>query len=161
MKIFSPPPCIRSTRCFRVVVIPSSNCLEYSLQEYYLGWIMFILFALNVICFGNMLPTFVLYTLMCRKYIGRPWKCHVKAHDLMHLDIFYSPTTTPKSVYRKHPDLFRKFNKHLIVELRMCENTYLGVIIFRHFIPDSAFRTHTVLIVMDILPNTFEIIYPK
>ena len=72
VKIFS-PPCIKSTRCFRVVVIPSSNCLEYSLQENCLDWIMFILFGLNVICFGNMLPTFVLYTLMCRKYIGRPF----------------------------------------------------------------------------------------
>ena len=49
------------------------NPISYSLQENCLGWIIFILFGLNVVCFGNMLPTFVLCTLMCRKYIGRPF----------------------------------------------------------------------------------------
>ena len=40
------------------------------------------------------------------------------------IDIFYSLATTPKSAHRKHPS--RKFNKHLIVKLGMCEKTYIG-----------------------------------
>ena len=43
--------------------------------------------------------------------------CYVISHDLIHPDIFYSLTTTPKSVHGKHPYVFSKFNKHLIVEL--------------------------------------------
>ena len=53
----------------------------------------------------------------------------------MHLDIFYSLATIPKSVHCKHPDLFRKFFQHLIVELEMCENTILGCGHFRAFRP--------------------------
>ena len=52
---------------------------------------------------------------------------HVISHGLMHPDIFCSLATTPKSVHCKHPDLFRKFFQHLIVELEMCENTNIGV----------------------------------
>ena len=49
------------------------------------------------------------------------------SHDLIHLDIFYSLTTTAKSVHGKHPYVFSKFNKHLIVEFGMCENTCIRV----------------------------------
>ena len=48
---------------------------------------------------------------------------HVISHDLIHLQIFYSLGTTPKSVHCKHPDLFTKFYKRLIVKLGMCQNT--------------------------------------
>ena len=53
--------------------------------------------------------------------------CYTISHDLTHLDIFYSLTTTPKSVNGKHPYVFSKFNKHLIVQLGMFENTSIMV----------------------------------
>ena len=61
--------------------------------------------------------------------------CYVISYYLVHLDIFYSLTTTPKSVCGKHPDLFRKFSKHLIVELGMCKNTHIWVWSFEAFRP--------------------------
>ena len=33
-------PRIRSRRCFRVFHVTTLNCIEYLLQESYLGWIM-------------------------------------------------------------------------------------------------------------------------
>ena len=65
--------------------------------------------------------------------------CYVISHNLIHLDIFYSLTTTPKSVHGKHPYVFSKFNKHLIVELGMCENTCIRV---WSFSGSSSFGTH-------------------
>ena len=60
---------------------------------------------------------------------------HLISHDLTHLDIFYSLTTIPKSGHGRHHDLFRKFKKHLIVELGMCENTCIRV---RSLLPISS-----------------------
>ena len=88
VKIFSPPPppCIKSTHCFRVVCIRGSNirCKK-------IIWVglCFILFGLNVICFGIMLPTFVLYTLMGLKYIGKPFT--VKNSPWKKRDILLGP----------------------------------------------------------------------
>ena len=67
----------------------------------------------------------------------------------------YAKMTTPQyrcfrtSATSEHPYLFRKFNKHL-----GCVKTpiYWGVVIFGHFVPDSAFGTHAMLFVMIILP---------
>ena len=69
----------------------------------------------------------------CAYWAHELFSWHVISHDQIRLDIFYSLTTTPKSVHCKHPDLFRKFNKHLIVELGMCKNTYIGVWSFSTF----------------------------
>ena len=89
----------------------------------------------------------------CAYWADKLFWWHVISHDLMHLVIFYSLATSPKRVHYKHPDLFRKLNKHLLVELKMCENTFIGgVVIFGHFVPDSAFATHAMLFVMVILP---------
>ena len=43
-------------------------------------------------------------------------------------------------MFCKHPDLFRKSNLHLIVELGMCENTFIGCDHFRAFRPGSRLR---------------------
>ena len=43
--------------------------------------------------------------------------------------------TSSKYVHGKHPDLFRKFNKHLIVMLGMYKNTCIGVWSFWAFRP--------------------------
>ena len=59
-------------------------------------------------------------------------------------------------------DLFRKFHMHLVVELGTCEKyRFRGVIIFRHFVPDSAFSTNAMLFIMITLPYSqiVEIIY--
>ena len=84
-----PPPCIRSTSCFRVFYITTLNCFEYSLQESYFGWIMCHLFGLNVIYFGIMSPTFLLYTVMCLIDVGRPFT--VKNPPLKKRDILLGP----------------------------------------------------------------------
>ena len=52
---------------------------------------------------------------------------YVISHDMIHIGIFHSLTTTPKSVHGKHPFIFRIFKKHLIVELRMYENGRIGM----------------------------------
>ena len=65
-----PSPCIKSTQCFRVVCIRRSNIRHKKIIR---GGYCFILFVLNVIYFGIMLPTFLLYTVLGLKYIGKPF----------------------------------------------------------------------------------------
>ena len=79
---------------------------------------------------------------------------------LIHLDIFYSLATTPKSIHCKHPDRFRKLNKHLIVE--MCENTYIGVWSFSGISSRIQPLAHTPCCSSwSFYPKTVEITYPK
>ena len=87
---------------------------------------------------------------------------HVISYDLIHLDIFYSSATTPKSVHCKHPYLFRKFNKHLILGLGMCRNTYIGgVIIFGHFVRTQPSAHTPCCSPWSFYPKTVETTCPK
>ena len=87
---------------------------------------------------------------------------HDISHYLIDLDIFYPLPATPNSVHCKHPDHFRDFNKHLIVELGMCENTYIGVRSFSRISSWIQLAAHTPCCSSgSFYPKAVEITCPK
>ena len=73
MKIFPPPPCIRSTRLYSCVFQNNFKLLGiFAARKMF--WVDIVSFSLvKYSYFYIVMPTFVLRTLMCLKSIGRPF----------------------------------------------------------------------------------------
>ena len=73
MKIFPPPPCIRSTRLYSCILENNIKLLGiFAARKMF--WVDIVSFFLvKNIYFYIVMPTFVLHTLMCLKSIGRPF----------------------------------------------------------------------------------------
>ena len=73
VKIFSPPPCIRSTRLYSCVLQNKFKLLGiFAARKMF--WVDIVSFSLvQNLYFYIVMPTFVLHTLMCLKSIGRPF----------------------------------------------------------------------------------------
>ena len=73
MKIPPPPSCIRSTRLYSCILQNNFNLLGiFAARQMF--WVDIVSFSLvKNLYFYIVMPTFVLHTLMCQKFIGRPF----------------------------------------------------------------------------------------